>query len=31
MKNRSMKSFSLWEIFNDNKTKTKNTMILHVQ
>ena len=31
MKNPSMKNFSLWEIYNDNKTKNENTMILHMQ
>ena len=31
MKNPSMKNFSLLEICNNNKTKSENTMILHVR
>ena len=31
MKNLLMKNFSLQEIYNNNKTKSENTMILHVQ
>ena len=31
MKNPSMKNFSLWEVYNNNKTKSENTMISRVQ
>ena len=30
MKNSSIKNFFLPEIFNNDKTKSENTMILHV-
>ena len=30
MKNLSMKSFSLQDVYNNNKTKSENTMILCV-
>ena len=31
MKNPSMKNSSFWEIYNNNKTKSENAMILQVQ
>ena len=31
MKNPSMKNFSLREIYNNNKTKSENTMISRMQ
>ena len=31
MKNPSMKNFSLREVYNNNKTKSENTMISRVQ